>query len=234
MTVTAATRTRRDLLSRRAWWLAIATAAWNSAEAIVAIASGAAAGSIGLIGFGLDSCVEVMSAIVIILQFTGTAHQEREQRALRLIASSFFLLAAYVGGQSILDLVTGARPERSIPGMALAALSLVVMPLLAAAKRRVGRAMSSASVVADSRQTSLCTYLSAVLLAGLVLNAWLGWWWADPAAGLVIATLAITEGRTAWRGEHCNDCATCAPSVNPSTASSVSLVAKQSSPQENQ
>lgn len=222
----------RAALAGRAWWLAIATAGWNTIEAVVALASGAVAGSIGLIGFGLDSCVEVMSAIVIIWQFSGTAHEEREQKALRLIAISFFALGVYVAAQSIANLVSGERPERSVSGIVLASLSLGVMPVLAAAKRRVGRAMASASVVADSRQTALCTYLSAVLLAGLVLNAWLGWWWADPAAGLAIAALAVAEGRTAWRGEHCADCAACTPIPvdRPAAPQPVSLIAKRSTP----
>jgi divalent metal cation (Fe/Co/Zn/Cd) transporter len=141
---------------------------------------------------------------VVVWQFSG-ADVERERRALKLIAGSFFLFAAYVAGQAIWDLLARSEPSESLPGIVLAALSLVVMPALAIAKRRVGRKMSSRTVVADGGQTLLCSYLSAVLLVGLVANAALGWWWADPIAGLVIAVLAVREGREAWRGEVCGD-----------------------------
>jgi divalent metal cation (Fe/Co/Zn/Cd) transporter len=190
---------------RTALALAWATIAWNSLEAIIAIASGAEAGSIALVGFGLNSIVEVGSAIVVVWQFSG-ADVEREQRALKLIAGSFFVFAAYVAGQAVWDLIARSEPAESVPGIVLAALSLVVMPILAIAKRRVGRRMSSRTVVADSGQTMLCSYLSAVLLIGLVTNAILGWWWADPIAALAIAALAVNEGREAWRGEACDDC----------------------------
>ena len=189
---------------RTALALAWATIAWNSLEAVVAIASGADAGSIALVGFGLNSIVEVGSAIVVLWQFSG-ADAEREQRALKLIAGSFFVFATYVAAQAVWDLVARSEPAESVPGIILAALSLVVMPVLAIAKRRVGRRMSSRTVVADSGQTMLCSYLSAVLLVGLVANATLGWWWADPIAALVIASLAVREGREAWRGEACCD-----------------------------
>jgi divalent metal cation (Fe/Co/Zn/Cd) transporter len=189
---------------RTALALAWATIAWNSLEAVVAIVSGAEAGSIALVGFGLNSIVEVGSAVVVVWQFSG-ADVERERRALKLIAGSFFLFAAYVAGQAIWDLLARSEPSESLPGIVLAALSLVVMPALAIAKRRVGRKMSSRTVVADGGQTLLCSYLSAVLLVGLVANAALGWWWADPIAGLVIAVLAVREGREAWRGEVCGD-----------------------------
>ncbi len=189
---------------RTALGLAWATIAWNSLEAVIAIASGAEAGSIALVGFGLNSIVEVGSAIVVVWQFSG-ADAEREQRALKLIAGSFFVFAAYVAAQAVWDLVARSEPAESVPGIVLAALSLVVMPVLAIAKRRVGRRMSSRTVVADSGQTMLCSYLSAVLLVGLVANATLGWWWADPIAALVIAALAVREGREAWRGEVCCD-----------------------------
>jgi divalent metal cation (Fe/Co/Zn/Cd) transporter len=139
-------------------------------------------------------------------QFSG-ADVEREQRALQLIAGSFFVFAAYVSGQAVWDLIARSEPAESVPGIALAALSLVVMPGLAIAKRRVGRRMSSRTVVADSGQTMLCSYLSAILLIGLVANATLGWWWADPVAALVIAVLAVREGREAWHGDSC--CDTC-------------------------
>lgn len=195
---------KRACWRRTALALAWATIAWNCLEAVVAIASGAEAGSIALVGFGLNSIVEVGSAVVVVWQFSG-ADVEREQRALKLIAGSFFVFAAYVAGQAVWDLVARSEPEESVPGIVLAALSLVVMPLLAVAKRRVGRRMSSRTVVADSAQTMLCSYLSAILLVGLLANATLGVWWADPIAALVIAGFAVREGREAWRGDACCD-----------------------------
>jgi divalent metal cation (Fe/Co/Zn/Cd) transporter len=189
----------------RAVRLAWATIAWNVVEAVVAIAAGTAASSIALIGFGLDSTVEVMSAVVIVWQFRGLA-EDRERRALKLIATSFFALAAYVGVQAVVDLLRRSEPRSSTVGIGLAIASLIVMPMLARAKRRNGNAMGSATVVADSNQTKLCAYLSAILLAGLILNATAGWWWADPLAALAIAGLAVNEGREAWRGETCDDC----------------------------
>lgn len=194
----------RSRSQRRAVRLAWATILWNIVEAVVAIAAGAAASSIALVGFGLDSTVEVMSAVVIVWQFRGLA-EERERRALKLIAIGFFGLAAYVGAQAIVDLLRRSEPTSSTVGMGLAIASMIVMPLLARAKRRNGDAMGSATVVADSNQTRLCAYLSAILLAGLVLNATAGWWWADPIAALGIAALAVHEGREAWRGETCED-----------------------------
>ncbi|MDH3706072.1 MAG: cation transporter [Acidimicrobiia bacterium] len=191
-------------LRRRAVLLAWATVAWNLVEAVVAIWAGRRAGSMALVGFGLDSTIEVASALVILWQFAGRDEQ-RERLALKLIGVSFFALAAYVSVQSVLTLVTATRPDVSIVGITLAALSLVVMPLLAHAKRRTGQQLGSATVTADSQQTWLCTYLSAVLLAGLALNATLGWWWADPLAGLAIAGLAVREGREAWAGDPCCD-----------------------------
>lgn len=194
-----------DRLVRRARLLAWITIAWNVAEAVVAIAAGLAASSIALVGFGLDSTVEVMSAVVIVWQLQG-APEDRERRALQLIAVSFFALAAYVVVQSSYDLLSRSAPDASVVGIVLATASLVVMPLLAKAKRRNGRAMASAAVVADSNQTQLCAYLSAILLVGLVLNAVAGWWWADPLAAIGIAVLAMREGREAWRGDTCDSC----------------------------
>ncbi len=191
--------------TRTAVRLAWATIGWNVIEAVAAIGAGTAAGSIALVGFGLDSTIEVMSAAVIVWQFRGLAH-EREQRALRLIAISFFVLGAYVAVQAIVDLAGRARPDSSAVGIGIAAASLIVMPLLARLKRRTGRRMGSATVLADSKQTQLCTYLSAILLGGLILNATAGWWWADPVAAIAIAALAVNEGRQAWRGEACEAC----------------------------
>lgn len=191
--------------ARTAVRLAWATIVYNVIEAIVAISAGAAAGSVALIGFGLDSSVEVMSATVIVWQFRGIA-ESRERRALRLIALSFFALGSYVAVHAVVDLLRRSQPESSIVGIIVAALSLIVMPLLAYGKRRAARQLGSATVLADSNQTQLCTYLSAILLGGLVLNATVGWWWADPLAAIGIAVLAFSEGREAWRGDHCDAC----------------------------
>jgi divalent metal cation (Fe/Co/Zn/Cd) transporter len=190
-------------LGRRAQLLASASVTYNVLEAVVAIAAGAVAGSIALVGFGLDSLVEVFSGLVILWQFGHRLPETRERRALRLIGVSFFALALYVTLESVRALTSDARPDASPIGIALAATSLLVMPLLSWAQRRTGRALGSSSVVADSKQTLLCSYLSAVLLVGLVLNATVGWSWADPLAGLVIAAVALNEGVGAWRGDAC-------------------------------
>jgi divalent metal cation (Fe/Co/Zn/Cd) transporter len=201
-TVTATTPTD---MSRRARRLAWATIGWNVIEAIVAIAAGSAAGSIALIGFGLDSTIEVLSAFVILWQFHGLA-ADRERVALKLIAASFFALAAYIGVRALVDLTGRSEPDSSAIGIALAIASLIVMPVLAAAKRHTGHTMGSSTILADSNQTKLCAYLSAILLGGLILNATLDWWWADPIAALAIAVLAANEGREAWRGDTCDGC----------------------------
>lgn len=197
---------RRDVLARRVRLLVAATITWNVAEAVVALTAGTLSSSAALTGFGLDSVVEVSSAAAVAWQFSARDHETREARertALRVIAVSFFVLAAYITADSARALVGGGAAGHSVPGIVLAAMSLAVMPVLSAAQRRAGRELGSGSAVADSKQTLLCTYLSAVLLAGLVLNAAFGWSWADPAAGLVIAALALREGRGAWRGEAC-------------------------------
>jgi divalent metal cation (Fe/Co/Zn/Cd) transporter len=194
---------RRPVLVRRVRLLVAATITYNVVEAAVALTAGTEASSGALIGFGLDSIVEVASAVAVAWQFSGRDPEARERRALRLIALSFFALAAYVTAESVRTFFTAAAPESSVTGVVLAAVSLVVMPVLSAAQRRTGRELGSASAVADSRQTLLCTYLSAVLLVGLLLNALWGWWWADPLVALAIAFVAVKEGRTAWRGEHC-------------------------------
>ncbi|GIH81242.1 cation transporter [Planobispora longispora] len=194
---------RRTLLQRRIRLLVAATIAYNLIEAAVAITAGAVASSAALIGFGLDSIVEVASAAAVAWQFSAADHERRERTALRIIAISFFALAAYVTVDAVRALLGGGEAEHSTPGLILAALSLAVMPFLSAAQRRAGRELGSASAVADSKQTLLCTYLSAVLLAGLALNSAFGWSWADPIAALVIAAVAVKEGREAWRGEAC-------------------------------
>lgn len=194
---------RRAVLVRRVRLLVAATITYNVVEAVVALAAGTAASSGALIGFGLDSVIEVASAVAVAWQFSGTDPEARERRALKVIATSFFALAVYVTFEAVTTFSGGEAPETSRTGIVLAAVSLVVMPALSAAQRRAGRELGSASAVADSRQTLLCTYLSGVLLAGLLLNALLGWWWADPVVALAIAAVAVKEGRTAWRGEHC-------------------------------
>ncbi|MFF8845011.1 cation transporter [Streptomyces sp. NPDC015127] len=201
---------RRDVLAKRIRLLVTATIAYNVIEAIVAITAGTIASSTALIGFGLDSVIEVSSAAAVAWQFSARDHalrDARERTALRIIAVSFFALAAYVSVDAVRALAGTGEAEPSLPGIVIAALSLAVMPLLSAAQRRAGRELGSASAVADSKQTLLCTYLSAVLLVGLVLNATLGWSWADPFAALVIAAVAVKEGRDAWQGKGC-----CAPS----------------------
>lgn len=183
--------------------LAGASVAYNVVEAAVAIVSGRVADSTALIGFGLDSTVEVMSGLVILWQFGHTVPEEREHRARRLIALSFFALAAYVVIESARALLTREQPDTSIAGIVLAALSLLVMPLLSRWQRRTGRELGSGAVVADGTQTLLCTYLSAVLLVGLLANALLGWWWLDAVVALVIGAVAVREGRSNWRGDGC-------------------------------
>jgi divalent metal cation (Fe/Co/Zn/Cd) transporter len=200
----------RARLGRRAQLLAGASVAYNGVEAVIAITAGLVAGSVALVGFGLDSIVEVSSGMIILWQFRHRLPESRERQALRLMALSFFGLAAYVTFESVRALFGNHQPDPSSVGIALAALSLVIMPFLSWAQRRTGRALGSNAVVADSTQTLLCTYLSAVLLVGLVLNATLGWSWADPVAGLVIAAVAVREGVEAWRGEGC----ACGPAVS--------------------
>jgi divalent metal cation (Fe/Co/Zn/Cd) transporter len=180
-----------------------ATIAYNVVEAVVAIGAGTVAGSTALIGFGLDSVIEVASATAVAWQFSSVDPEARERAALKVIAVSFFALAAYVTVESIRSLTGAEHAEISVVGIVLAAVSLLVMPLLSSAQHCAGRELGSASAVADSKQTLLCTYLSGVLLVGLLLNALAGWSWADPIVALVIATVAVKEGGEAWRGEHC-------------------------------
>jgi divalent metal cation (Fe/Co/Zn/Cd) transporter len=194
---------RRALLVRRIRFLVAATITYNVIEAVVAITAGTIASSTALIGFGLDSVIEVSSAAAVAWQFTGPDHEKREKTALRIIAVSFFALAAYVGVESDRALLGAGEARHSTVGLVLAAVSLAVMPLLSYAQRRAGRALGSRSAVADSKQTLLCTYLSAVLLVGLGVNILFGWAWADPIAALVIAAVAVKEGRDAWRGDTC-------------------------------
>ncbi|MEU3189589.1 cation transporter [Streptomyces sp. NPDC006992] len=210
---------RREVLTRRIRLLVAATLAYNAVEAAVALTAGSMASSTALIGFGLDSVIEVSSAAAVAWQFSARDHaarEARERRALRVIALSFFALALYVTVDSLRALTGSGEAGHSIPGIVLAALSLAVMPFLSAAQRRTGRELGSATAVADSKQTLLCTYLSAVVLLGLLTNWLLGWTWADPVAALTVAALAVKEGRDAWQGKGC--CAPTAPAAAPGAA----------------
>jgi divalent metal cation (Fe/Co/Zn/Cd) transporter len=194
---------RRRTLQRRIRVVVGITISYNVVEAIVALAAGTVASSGALIAFGLDSIVEVLSAAAVAWQFAARDPKTRERVALRLIAVSFFGLAAFVLGDTLVGLLTGEDARPSVVGIVLAALSLVIMPVLSWVERRTGRELGSASAIADSKQTLLCAYLSAALLLGLALNAILGWAWADSIAALVIAGWAIKEGIEAWRGDAC-------------------------------
>ena len=196
-------RARRDVLARRIRLLVAATITYNIVEAVIALAEGSRVSSSALIGFGLDSVIEVSSAAAVAWQFSAKDPETREKAAVRFIAFSFFALAAYVAVDAVLALTGFSEPRPSGIGIALATASLIVMPVLSWAQRRAGRELGSVSAVADSKQTLLCTYLSAALLVGLVLNAVAGWSWADPVAALVIAVIAVREGRNAWRGDPC-------------------------------
>jgi divalent metal cation (Fe/Co/Zn/Cd) transporter len=197
----------RATFVRRGLRLEYLTLGWNSLEAVIAVLMGMVAGSIALVGFGIDSAIECASGAVLVwrLRTDADAHRREsaEQAAHRLVGLSFFLLGAYVAYESLSTLLKREAPEHSIPGILLAAASLVVMPILARAKRRVAQGLSSNAMHADSRQTDLCAYLSAILLGGLVLNAAVGWWWADPVAGLAMVPIIAKEGISALRGEGC-------------------------------
>ncbi|KHJ71034.1 cation transporter [Rhodococcus sp. Chr-9] len=200
---TPLTTQRRQALARRIRWFVAATISYNVVEAIIALTEGARVSSTALIGFGLDSVIEVSSAAAVAWQFAGKDPEAREKTALRIIAFSFFGLALYVTVEAIRSLLGVGEAQHSTVGIALAAVSLVVMPVLSWAQRRAGRELGSLSAVADSKQTLLCTYLSAVLLIGLLLNSLFGWSWADPIAALAIAGIAVKEGINAWKGDTC-------------------------------
>jgi divalent metal cation (Fe/Co/Zn/Cd) transporter len=197
---------RRRVLFRRIRFFVAATIAYNVIEAVVALTEGTRVSSTALVGFGLDSVIEVSSAAAVAWQFAGRDPEAREKVTLRVIAFSFFGLAALVTLDSVRSLFGFGQAEHSTVGIVLAGVSLAVMPVLSWAQRRAGRELGSQSAVADSKQTLLCTYLSAVLLVGLLLNSLFGWAWADPIAALVIAAVAVREGVAAWRGDTC--CAT--------------------------
>lgn len=201
--VTAIAEPRRALLLRRVRLIVAVTIGYNLVEAVVALGAGAAASSTALIGFGLDSGIEVLSAAAVAWQFSRRDPERYERGTLRVIAVAFFALAAYVAVSSILSLAGGSEPAISPLGLAITALSVVVMPFLSLAERRAGQELGSATAVADSKQTLVCTWLSAAVLIGLALNALLGWWWADAVAGLVIVVFAVREGIEAWRGDAC-------------------------------
>jgi divalent metal cation (Fe/Co/Zn/Cd) transporter len=194
-------------LERRARILAWGGIAYHFAEFAVALLAGIAAGSIALIGFGADSLIEAGAGFVVLWLFTGQrlGSQLAERRAQQMIAGSFFILAGYVTVESLRSLIGGSQPEASWLGIGLAAFTMVTMPLLAVVKRRIGQKLHSAATVKEASQTQLCAYLSVALLIGLLANALAGWWWADPAAALVIAGVAVREGVESWRGEGCCD-----------------------------
>lgn len=189
---------------RRGRRLEYLTIIWNSLEGLIAIGAGIMAGSIALVGFGFDSVIEVSSGAIILWRLVSGEH--REKLALRLVGVSFLALAAYVAFDAAKSLFYRELPEASYIGIAIAALSLIVMPLLARAKRSVAASLNSRAMHADSRQTDLCAYLSAILLGGLLLNAFFGWWWADPVAALIMVPIIVNEGIEALRGETCDDC----------------------------
>jgi divalent metal cation (Fe/Co/Zn/Cd) transporter len=199
----------RQAIARHGKRLEYFTIAWNSLEALVALVAGVRAGSISLVGFGIDSFVEVTSGTVLLWRMSVDAdarkRERREKLSLRIVGVCFLALAAYVGYESIYDLAGRKAPEHSIPGIILACVSLVVMPLLSRAKKKVGNELGSAAMHADAKQTDFCVYLSAILLLGLVLNAALGWWWADPVSALIMVPLIAKEGVEAVNGETCCD-----------------------------
>lgn len=203
MTAESGMSDRRGVLQRRIRWIVAATIGYNLIEAVVAITAGAAASSGALIAFGLDSTVEVLSAAAVAWQFTRDDPHRWERGTLRVIAVAFFALAVSVIASSAATLLLRIEPSHSTLGLVITALSVAIMPLLSYAERRAGRELGSATAVADSNQTLICTYLSAAVLAGLAANTAFGWWWADAAAGLVIAVFALREGGEAWRGDAC-------------------------------
>ncbi len=198
----------RERLERRAKLLAWGGNAWHLIEFAIAVGAGIAAGSVALVGFGADSLIEGLAGFVIVWLFTGGrgASVFAERRAQQLIAASYFVLAAYIGAESIRDLAGGHHPSPSWVGIGLAAFTAPTMPLLAAAKRRVGHRLNSSATVSEAQQNQICAYLSIALLIGLSLNAVAGWWWADPAAALVIGVIAAREGVESWRGKSCDCC----------------------------
>jgi len=199
----------RPELIKRGRHLEYFTIAYNSLEGLIAVVAGLMAGSIALVGFGFDSLIEVTSGTALVWRLHSDADESGRERVeaitLRIVGACFLLLAAYVSYDSIKSLIWREEPDKSIPGIVLAIASLIVMPLLVRAKRKVARGIKSGALMADSKQTELCTYLSAILLAGLLLNALVGWWWADPVAALVMVPIIVKEGIEGLRGETCCD-----------------------------
>jgi divalent metal cation (Fe/Co/Zn/Cd) transporter len=202
---TGADRERRQRLAGRVKLLSWLSLVWMTIEGGVAIVAGLAASSIALIGFGLDSAIEGFASVIIIWRFTGNRvfSHAAEERAQKLVAVQFFLLAPYVGVESVRALVNGVRPDETLVGILLALSSVVLMPILGIAKQRLADQLGSAATKGEGRQNMLCAYLAAALLVGLLGNALAGAWWLDPVVGLGIAALAVSEGREAWRGEGC-------------------------------
>ena len=207
--VTTLSQQERGRRERQARLLAWSGNAWHLIEFGIAVGAGIAAGSIALIGFGADSLIEGLSGLVIVWLFTGSrgSSEAAERRAQQLVATSYFVLAAYVGIESVRTLVGGQHPDASWIGIGLAAFTAPTMPVLARTKRRVGQTLQSSATVSEASQNMICAYLSVALLIGLGANALFGWWWADPGAALVIAAVAVRGGRQSWRGEIC--CADC-------------------------
>ena len=204
--------TERSEIVARGKRLEYATIGYNCLEGLASIIAGAIAGSIALVGFGIDSIIEVASGVALLWRLHGDNAEQRERRervTLRIVGICFLALAAYVAFDSIKSLVRHELPERSIPGIVITSLSIIVMPILARAKRRVGRALNSGAMIADAKQTDLCLYLSGITIGGLLLNAVFGWWWADPAAALIMVPIIAREGVEGLRGEHCDDDCAC-------------------------
>jgi cation diffusion facilitator family transporter len=200
-------QTQRASLVRRGRFLEYFTIGYNSLEGLIAVVAGLIAGSIALVGFGFDSLIEVTSGVALLWRLHADVDEDRRERveaiSLRIVGVCFVVLALYVATESIESLLRHEAPNESLVGIILAAVSLVVMPLLVKAKRKVARGINSGALMADSKQTELCTYLSAILLVGLLLNALFGWWWADPIAALVMVPIIVKEGIEALRGETC-------------------------------
>lgn len=195
---------------RLVWWaqaLAWASLGWMTVEGVVGVGAGIAAGSIALIGFGISSGVEGLASVIVIWRFWGrrALSEQAELRAQKAVAISFWLLAPYVAIEAVRQLISRSEPETSWLGIAVTSIAMVLMPVFGIAKRRIGSRLNSAATAGEGTQNMLCAYLSVAVLAGLLLNAWLGWWWADPLAALFIAGVAVKEGRESWKGEVCCD-----------------------------
>lgn len=206
--LTLHTPNRADLV-KRGLYLEYFTIGYNSLEGLIALAAGLMAGSIALVSFGFDSLIEVTSGVALLWRLRADVNEARRERveaiSLRIVGVCFVVLAIYVSYDSVKSLIKREAPEESLVGIVLAAVSLIVMPLLVRAKRKVARAIKSGALMADSKQTEICTYLSAILLAGLLLNALVGWWWADPLAALVMVPIISKEGIEGIRGDTCCD-----------------------------